>query len=247
MHRHLLFIASVILLSLGCRSTYHAVRNIELLDVSASIPDAPSVYDSIIAPYKGNLDAVMDEVIAFAPVTLYKERPAGTLNQWFATTLLGVCDSIYDGRVDIALQNYGGLRVPEIGKGDITVRTIYEVMPFENTIVILQVTGDQLMEIMDRIASDNGWPGAGFTMTIRDKRPIEVLVGGEEIQPDRAYTVALPDYVANGGNGSDYLVDWPRVETGALIRDAMIDYLRQQYSDGNGEIIVPVIPNIKRG
>ncbi len=247
MLRPLFFLVFVVLLSLGCRSTYHSVNNIELLDMSASIPDAPSVYDSIIAPYKLELDAVMDEVIATTPVTLYKERPAGTLNQWFATELLAVSDSIYDGKVDIALQNYGGLRVPEVGQGDITVRTIYEVMPFENAIVILQVTGDQLMEIIEHIARDNGWPAAGFTMSIRDGKPLEVLVGGQEIQSEQSYAVALPDYVANGGNGCDYLVDWPRVETDVLIRDAMIDYLRRQYSLGRGTVSVPVIPNIVRG
>lgn len=241
-----LLLLILVVMTNACKvQSFHDEGTVQLIDVDSEISDQATVYDTIIAPYKAQLDATMGEVIGTTPIDLVKERPCGTLNQWFAKTLLAVSDSIYAGTVDVALQNYGGLRIPEIKAGPITVRTVFELMPFENMIVVLKVTGTQLEKIIGRLAADGGWPSAGFTLQLTEDGYKDLLIGGQPLQQDKMYTVALPDYVANGGNNSDYLIDWPREVLDVLIRDGVIDYLRKQTAAGNTQLVIPSEPNIK--
>ena len=100
--------------------------------------------------------------------------------------------------------NHGGIRLNQLPEGNITTGRIYELMPFDNILIIQKVKGNVLQEFLDLIASHGGWPVAGLTMQIRNKKAIEVLVGGKTIDPEQVYTIVNSDYVANGGGDADY-------------------------------------------
>jgi 2',3'-cyclic-nucleotide 2'-phosphodiesterase (5'-nucleotidase family) len=83
-----------------------------------------------------------------------------------------------------------------------------------------------LQQFLDLIASRNGWPLAGITMEIKDKKAVNITIGGQPLEPSRTYTIANSDFVASGGDNADFLRTIPQVNIGYLMRDALLDYIK---------------------
>ncbi|NNF36701.1 MAG: hypothetical protein HKN68_21545 [Saprospiraceae bacterium] len=187
---------------------------------------------TLIAPYKEKLDATMNEVIGTVEKTMNKSKPNSALNNWMADVLLSQARK-NAGEVDFALQNYGGIRIPSLAKGDVTVGKIYELMPFDNMLVVLSADGKVVQQMMDRIADYGGWPvSGGTTFRIDNGKAVDIIINGKPISLNNKYTFALPDYIANGGDGSDFLSATERTDLNLLVRDAII----QEIKDVNGKI-----------
>ena len=185
--------------------------------------------DNMIAPYKDQLDAKMNEVIAENPEEMFKSRPKNVLGNWFADALLEEAIKIYKKDVDVAFQNYGGIRVPSLAKGDVTVGKIYELMPFDNTLVLLELDGETMKMFLDKIAEKGGWPVSHtLSMNIDDNKATNILIKGEAFDINKEYTVAVPDYIANGGDNCFFLEKGKRTDNELLIRDVIIDHLRNK-------------------
>ena len=185
--------------------------------------------ESKIAPFRQELATKMDIVLGTVDQDLNKDKPNSPLSNFMADAMLDKARESYDGHVDIAIQNYGGIRLNSIGAGYITTRTIYELMPFDNTLVILEVDAMTLQNLLDRIADYGGWPiskGTQFTIG-EDQKAKNIIVDGYPFDLRKTYTLALPDYVANGGDKSDYFKDAKRYDTGIFIRDLLIDNVKK--------------------
>lgn len=228
---HLWSIALITILSLTSCKTYNHISNIETERVTVSDETQADVDDRItvmIEPYKRQLDAKMDEVIGVLETDLEKKLPQGSLNNWMTDIIHDRANAYHDQPVDFSIQNYGGIRVPKLAKGDVVVRDIYELMPFDNEIVILELDHGLLIQMIDHMADGRGWPvSKELRMTITaDKKAKDVTISGEPIDPNRTYRMAIPDYVANGGGGCDFLKPIPQAKIGWNVREAIIDYLR---------------------
>lgn len=192
----------------------------------------PAEITAMIRPYKQKLDQKMDEVIAQVTEPMPKQRPESTLGNWVADLSLVKAQQYTNEPVDIALQNYGGLRIPELPAGPLTVRRVYELMPFDNMLVVVAMNGKTLQQLCDQVAKDGGWPvsqGLRFTISNGAK---DVRINGMPLVADRTYRVALPDYIANGGGDCDFLVDCSQTNTNRLVRDLIIEYAREQTQAG---------------
>jgi 2',3'-cyclic-nucleotide 2'-phosphodiesterase (5'-nucleotidase family) len=71
-----------------------------------------------------------------------------------------------------------------------------------------------------------GWPLAGLTMEIKDKKAVNVMIGNEPINNQKTYTIAMSDYVASGGDHVDMLKDVPQQSMNYTLRDAIFDYIK---------------------
>ncbi len=183
--------------------------------------------DKMIAPYKDQLDSKMNLVIASNPREMKKNRPSSALGNWFSDALLEEAIKIYRQDIDMAMQNYGGLRIPALGKGDVTVRNIYELMPFDNKLVLLELDGVTMKKLLDRIAEKGGWPVSHtLSMKIKNKKAVDIKIKGEDFDMSKTYTVALADYIANGGDKCFFLADGKRTDKDIMIRDIIIDHLK---------------------
>jgi len=188
--------------------------------------------DAMIAPYKEQLDDQMNTVIAYNPEKMPKQRPSSTLGNWFTDILQDEASRIYGVEVDFAVQNYGGLRIPALNKGDVTVGSIYELMPFDNTLVVLELDGKTTKKLLDRIAEKGGWPASrGLSFKIKKDKAKDIVIGGNPFDSRKTYTVALPDYIANGGDQCSFLKDSPRKDNKAMLRDIVIDHLKSKKGD----------------
>ena len=185
--------------------------------------------DNIIAPYKAQLDAKMNEVIAMNPEEMSKARPSSVLGNWFSDALLEEAIRIYGVDIDMSMQNYGGLRVPSLGKGDVTVGEIYELMPFDNKLVLLELDGMTTKKLLDKIAESGGWPiSHTLSMDIDGEMATNIKIRGQDFDINKTYTVALADYIADGGDDCFFLADGKRTDNDLLIRDIIIDHLKNK-------------------
>ena len=187
---------------------------------------------TLLSPYSASLNASMNEVIATVAVNLEKKQPEGTLGNLMADVMLNAARKKFSQPVDIGLMNYGGIRLNQIPPGPLTCGKIFELSPFDNTIVLLTMKGSVLKQFLDHVASRGGWPVAGMQMQISEKKASNITIGGRPLDENAQYTVALPDYTANGGDDSFMLKGLPRQDRGFLYRDALQEYFAQLQKEG---------------
>lgn len=182
---------------------------------------------AIIAPYKIALDEQMNAVIGHCSQRLYKEKPESSLGNWMADAIQNQAKKLSRRPVHASIQNYGGIRIPEIAAGPVSLGKMYELMPFDNTLVIVEMTGRQAIQLFNHIAADGGWPvSSEVQFILRDKQAKKATINGKLLISDQVYRIAMPDYIANGGSDSDFLAGLPREDTGQLIRDLLIQQVQ---------------------
>lgn len=194
---------------------YYSVRNDTLVD---------SVMLGMIRPYKTGVDTQMQLVIGHAAIPLSKAQPESTLGNFMADAQLETARRI-DPDVSISVMNYGGIRLPYIASGPLTKGKMYELMPFDNMLTIIDIPGSVLRQFCDHMARAGGWPVTGISFTIKNKKATDILINGVPPEDTMLYKVALSDYIAGGGDHCNFLLPLPRKNTGILIRDAMIVYV----------------------
>lgn len=183
-----------------------------------------SVITALLKPYKRGVDTQMDVVLGHTDIPLTKAQPESTLGNFLADATL-VAGRNVDPKVEAAVGNYGGIRIPYIAPGAITRGKIYELMPFDNMLTIVELSGSDLQVFCDQIAAYRGWPVSGLRFTIKNKRAIDVTIGGAPINEARFYKIAVNDYIANGGDNCEVLKKQNRRSTTVFVRDALIQYL----------------------
>ena len=173
-----------------------------------------SSYLSMLKPYRDSVDKTMNEVLAQNATDLLKEVPNSPLGNFLADAYLWAAREKFDKRADIAFMNHGGVRINRIAAGKIDRRMIYEVMPFDNTLVIVEVKGSILQQSLDRLAEDGGGGGvAGLSMRIKDKKAVDVMIGGRPIDMNRSYFMVNSDYAVDGGGGFNLFKKLPQQRT----------------------------------
>jgi len=213
-----------------------AVRNktqVTKITISDSITPVDSI-STFIAPYRERVNTVLDLPLAYAPAVISKSD--GTLNtsagNLLADIILHKGNPIFNARtgkqIDVALINHGGIRAI-ISKGNVTARTAYEVMPFENTIQIASLKGTAIRSLISYlIAADQPHGIAGMQITLDpDKKLNAVNINGKPFDEDRIYYVATSNYLLNGGDNMGFFSESLEIhETEYLIRNAIIDHFK---------------------
>lgn len=180
---------------------------------------------AFLKPYKAGVDTQMQVIVARADAPLTKAQPESTMGNLVADAQLAAGKRI-DPKVVAAVSNYGGLRLPIIPKGPISRGKIYELMPFDNTIAIVEMSGAVVQQYCNSMAKRKGWPVSGITFTItKDGEATDILIGGQKIDPARLYKFSLNDYNARGGDNCDFLIPLKKRYTTVFIRDAILDHL----------------------
>lgn len=231
----------VVLLTLVIFSSCQSSKNdkSELIISWSSIPIGDSIsidqnIESIISPYRSRLDSIMNEVIGRAAADMTSRGEYESVLGTFVTRLsLEQCEAIFDRTIDVAVMNHhGGLRAP-INKGDITLGEVFQVMPFENEMVLLEVPGEVLLEVVEKINGSGSsmlWP-VKFTAT--SSGPKNIKLNDQPISKSETYTMAISDYLANGGGGFRMLIPLKRIEVPTvLLRDIIVKEIREINAEG---------------
>lgn len=205
--------------------------------ISSELKDDPA-FDLVIAPYKKQLAATMNAVISHSKVDLTKSGDNSNLGNLLADyTFEGASEWAKKNKkpaVDAAVINIGGIR-STIGKGDILLRHVYEVMPFENEVMIVKFKGSDLQGLFDYYAATqkNNPVSHLFIETDAGKISKESINGGK-IDPEKDYYIATSDYLAFGGDNMNFFKKGVMIPTGIKLRDLFIEKFKE-----NPEVSAP--------
>jgi 2',3'-cyclic-nucleotide 2'-phosphodiesterase (5'-nucleotidase family) len=221
-----------VVLAVSCQTIYQP-SSVQYKDYRISAKQTGSKdINALLQPYSDSVNRNMNDVIAVAGVTLDKKQPEGTLGNILADAMLIMAKENYKTTVDLALINAGGIRLPTLPAGNITRGKIFEMAPFDNILVLLKVKGEVLQQLLDVAAAKGGWPAAGVSYQLKNKKATNIVIGGTPLKADAVYTIALVDYIANGGDNCDMLREIPQQNNGYLFRDAVIQYFARQHQQG---------------
>lgn len=236
----------LVLLGLSCsRQQYVHVADIDgdYIRVNKWAAKDDAEVKKLIEPYKKELDDKMDEVIGELANDMVKAKPSSSLGNWFTDYLMLSAKRAGFEDVDFAFQNYGGLRVNTVTAGPLTVREIFEIMPFENELVVMEMDAALVQHLLDRFASKGEVQISNeLRVTFDNGKAKDIMINGEPLQSDRIYKVVLNDYVANGGDDCHFLKAKPRKEANKAMRDLIIEEVRLT----KGIITADETPRIKK-
>ena len=179
----------------------------------------------------------MNEVLGVSDSALLKDLPESSLGNFVADAVLNKTNNHYSPSdklpANICLLNNGGLRA-QLPKGKITRGNIFELMPFENGIVVITLSGAKTKLLFELLVEHNGAPFAGAVVTGKAKKMTSLKINGQDFDVSKNYKVVTSDYLAGGGDSYSFFKDPIKVDTlNYKLRDAIIDYLVDETKKGN--------------
>lgn len=214
---------------LACHRPLRVIEsNSEVIMIDSTL-DAiqDTAYLQYIAPIKAQLEEALNAPIGYVPEMMTVHQPECNMLNWASDALLIMARQCYHSRVDMALVNIGGMRC-EWAVGDITQRHIFELMPFDNELVILTMTGEEILNLCNVCVLRGGEGVAGIRIKARNGQLISATIDGKNIVPTAFYTIATSDYLSQGNDGMTPLTKhedlWRSEEK---IRDLYIEYVEQ--------------------
>lgn len=221
--RFLFFPSAAFCLLLSCNPVYQAT-SVKYNGYKVMNMRIDSSVQNFLKPYSDSMNSSMSAVLATLETDLEKGQPECTLGNFMADAMFVMAEKKYGQKPDAAFVNFGGIRLPLVKAGFITRGKIYELFPFDNILLLVKIKGDVLQQFLDHISGRGGWPVAGMTMQIKDKKAVNIVIGNAPIEMNKEYKIALGDYTANGGDDAAMLKGLPQINNGYLMRDAFIDY-----------------------
>ena len=219
---------SMILLT-SCGTTYHQLAPEYKANTSINSEiESDSAIVNIITPYKTEMKAKMDRVLAYSPVDLHKNGFSAPLCNLVADITYESITDLYKkegkGKINMVLLNYGGLR-RTFTAGNLTVGNIFELAPFDNEIYVVKLKGETVKEMVEFYLSLNfGHPVAGITASSVN----DIMIGGEPLDLNKTYTVVTSDYLYNGG---DNMFFFSKAISKDIVnikqRDLLLDYFEK--------------------
>jgi 2',3'-cyclic-nucleotide 2'-phosphodiesterase (5'-nucleotidase family) len=229
------FLTIMLLIACGVPKWNNTVIDGKKIAVTEEYTETPEIED-FIKPYREHIDKDLDSILAYCPETLDKAK---TINGWqttignlLADVTFQYADKAFMAReqrhINICLLNHGGIRAA-INKGNVTTRTAFEIMPFENATVVIALKGEQLLEMANYLAKQKKpHPLSGMELHLDKNGNISsITVQGEPVKPSKIYNVATSDYLANGGDDMSFFAKGvARYDLDYKLRNLFIDYFK---------------------
>lgn len=185
----------------------------------------------VIEPYKQKLDKEMNQKISHTNTDLTKQGDNSNLGNLLADYTYDGADEWAKGNlkknIDAALINIGGIRTT-IGQGDILLKSVFEVMPFENEVIIVKMKGTDLQGLFDYYATTQvNNPVSHLYIETHNGQLSKALINGKAVNPDQDYYIATSDYLALGGDNMKFFSKGELISTGIKLRDLFINYFKK--------------------
>jgi len=206
--------------------------------IDSSIPDDPAV-DQMLAAYIPKVRA-LDTTLGKLKGELKKGgMGAGSLGNFVADGMRAQASARLGKRIDLAIMNGGGLRRNTISEGELRARDIFELLPFENALVTLDLSGEQILKLLGVVVSGReAQSGARLTYMIKADKSSQLETAmlrdeqgrDQEIDPKATYTIVTIDYLVNvGGERYSVLREGRNTKpVGITLRDAIMDYVKSE-------------------
>lgn len=169
----------------------------------------------------------MNRILAQSAQAMEKGQPESRLGNFVADLCFEQVTGGDHFKADFCVLNNGGLR-SSLPEGAIRLRNVFELMPFDNTLVILDLDGATTVKLLNYIAKLGGVPVANLRMSIMGDVPRDVFIGGRPFDEKNHYRVLTSDYLAGGGDSMEFFKEAGIVvSTGIPVRDAIISFIEE--------------------
>lgn len=224
-----LLVIAVILLT-ACAKKQYVIKSIEVTRIEMDSTREPAInteMQTLVHSLKSRMTAETRKIIGTANQTLAKSKPQSLLTNFTADAMLDYASSLW-GPVDFAVMNIGGIR-NTLNQGKISVGNMYEVFPFNNRLVLLELPGKAVYEFFGFVAKTGGEGlSKNIEVIIEDKTVKSLKIKEEIIDENKIYQVATIDYLAEGNDGMEALSKAVKVtDSNRLLRDILIDYVKK--------------------
>jgi len=220
----------------SCSHKTYNVNKVEgkQLPVTQNSAETPEI-EKFIKPYRDHINKDLDSVLAYCPETLDKStgKWQTTIGNLMADVTLKQGNKVFKIRekkeIDLCFLNHGGIRAI-LPKGNVTTRSAFEIMPFENNMVVLALKGEQILEMTAYIIKEKKpHPLSGMTFTIaKDNTAKNILIQGKPFDVNKTYYVATNDYLANGGDSMYFFAkNIQKYDMNYKLRNVLIDYFKE--------------------
>ncbi len=203
----------------------------QLLPISQKY-QADSLIENYIQPYRTSVKKEMTKIISYTPVNLNSHD--GELESSLGNLLADLCyeqaNPVFYKRnqknIDFVVFNHGGIRAP-IGKGNITYNHAFQLMPFENVLVVVEITGEKVLEMVKYLEKSNrAHPiSKQVKLLLKDHKIERFTINNIPFDPSRNYYILTSDYLQKGGDRMDFFANPVHLyELNYKFRAAIIDY-----------------------
>ena len=204
-----------LLLLFSCTATYNLQSSdSESIEIKAS---ADSSALAIIAPYQKGIEAEMNEVLTYSKINLTKKGAESLLGNFVTNLCLNYADA------HMCVMNNGGLRTT-INKGPINRGKLYELMPFENELVVLELNKEDYLGLLEYICKRGGEPFSGINIAMDKEGNVLSNSWPVNFENNEKVKVITSDYLANGGDKMSFFQNKEQYKVGLKLRDAIIDH-----------------------
>ena len=223
-----LFLIAVILLT-ACARKQYVVKSIEVTRVemdSTWNPATQTKMQTMVNSLRSKMIEETQKIIGTANRPLVKGKPQSLLTNFTADAMLDYASGLW-GPVDFAVMNVGGIR-NTMNKGNVSVGDMYEIYPFTNRLVLLELPGKAVKEFFDFVAEAGGEGlSKNIEVVIKDKSVESLKIGEKAVDENKIYRIATIDYLAEGNDGMNAFTKAIKVtDSNKLLRDIMIEYVK---------------------
>ncbi len=228
-----IFLALLNTFLISCKENNNQIKKItgKQIEINQNLtPD--SSYINAITPYKIKLQSEINTILCYSPVSL--RRGDGDLESSLGNLFADICfqkaDSIFEqqtgNKIDFALFNYDGIRTL-IPQGNVTVKNIFELMPFENMLVVVKLSGEKIQSLISYLEEGKvAHPISHIRLKMKSDKITYVSINKQMFDPKKNYYVLTHDYLQHGGNNMVFFKDPIELfNTKYKVRDAIIDHL----------------------
>ena len=221
--------------SCGQKNFYNYETITSKININDSLASNTKI-EKFIAPYKTHITKTLDSILAYSPVNFDKTKGLWESNIGLLlakiTYQLGnpVFIKQQQKQIDFVLLNHGGIRAP-IPKGNVTTRTAFNVMPFENNLMVVALSGLEIRSLATYILNEKKpHPMYGIELTISKNldQVKSIRINNSALEDSKIYHVATSDYLANGGDNMSFFKESnTKFNLNYKLRDVFIDYFKK--------------------
>jgi len=214
----------------SCKSRHYVLQSLQphRIEVTKALDLAPlAAAEAFLQPYRAGVDSLRAPRVGESAMYMTSGRPESLLSNWVADVLVATGERMgYE--VDLGICNIGGLRAA-MPQGTVRRGDILSISPFENFFTILKMKGTDVQTLMQDIAAvrGEGVSAAARLVITADGQLESATLKGQPIDPERTYTIATLDYLAEGNDKLYSLKrSTDRLVTKEPVRDLLMNHLR---------------------
>jgi len=224
-----------IFLFFSCKNKPQHLVKIEgkQLPISEKITSKENI-DELVKPYRAKVEKEMNAVLSYTPIEL--NRRDGQLESSLGNLMADLCfekaNPVFNSRtgnnIDFTMFNFGGIRAG-ISKGEITTKNAFQLMPFENQLVVVELTSEKIKELVNYLITENrAHPLSKHFNLVITKNGYDLKINNKPIDSSKTYFVLTSDYLQNGGDNMNFFKNPESLlKTDYKVRNAIIDYFKE--------------------